>query len=272
MTDSLILHRAYNSEEAVASLASSASRLELCDGDFIAVPGAIIGMFTHGAIPGATVETPDTIVWRPRRLDYAPDEEYPFLPRAARDAACTCKRKHHIFLRHLGEHRYFYLGLAHLGSYGGSLVDPTARFMLDHKLSVALWIGFGGYAEWQVTTHTGSHELCLAQLHRLRELLSEAFSSSHSHITLTRYQQDSLQCFTNPERAWFMYLRAPGDSGLYLSDMSTSGKVEHFACDCGTSLDFPRSRTADHATAIRILTDFFSSGELPSWVAWTEEG
>jgi hypothetical protein len=272
MTTPLILHNLYDRDEVLAQLVPRTSYLELCDGEFIAAPGIILAFFSHGNRSGTIVETPTDIIWRPKRLDYAPGEEYPFLPRLARDVSDSSDHKHHLFLRHPGETRFFYLGLAHLGSYGGPRIDPTAHFMLDHKLSMPLWLAFGGYPEWQVSTHGNSHHLCATELHRFQEILADAFSASHIHITLTRYQQDSLQCFTNSTRAWFMYLRTPEDSGLYILDSSGSHEEEHFVCDCGISLEFPQYNTVDHGTANRILSDFFFSGVLPGWITWTDEG
>ena len=271
MTNTLTLYETYNRDDALAHFNPDAPRLQLCDGDFIALPGNVLAMFTCGGKPGATVSTPSEVIWRPIRLNYSPGDQYPFLPIAARDVSGTINRRHHLFLREHPESSFIYFGLAHLGVYGGSDVDPTGRFSLDEKLTRPFWLQFGGYPEWQIATNNDTHQLGVAQLAEFQELLAEAFGAPHSHLTLTRYDEDSLQVFTNPERAWFMYLRTPDDSGLYLSESPISDThEEHFVCDCGIDLDFPRDKTTDHATAARILCDFFSKGTLPSSVVWDD--
>lgn len=271
MTNTLLLHDAYSRDEAIALLAPGATRSDLCDGEFVATPDAVAAFFTVGEPIGAVVQSPTDITWRPSRTDYAPREQYPFLPREAREVAHTCTRRHHLFMRHASGERYHYLGLAHLGSYGGSPLAPAAHFALDRKLPMALWLALGGYPEWEMATHDASLRLRADETARFAQLLADIFSKPHAHVTLTRYRQDSLQCFTNAHRAWFMYLRTPDDTGLHVSDPSGSGDPEHFRCDCGISLDFPRANTVDHAAAHRILTEFFVLGELPNAAAWTDE-
>jgi hypothetical protein len=89
---------------------------------------------------------------------------------------------------------------------------------------------------------------------------------------MTRYEEDSLELFTNSERGWLMYIRKPGDSGLYVAAATDEEDAEeHFRCDCGIDLEFPRSHTLPLNKAAEVVTAFFRSGALPEFVAWVEQ-
>ena len=74
-------------------------------------------------------------------------------------------------------------------------------------------------------------------------ILDELTAKDYSHLTLTRYEDDSLQIFTNPNSAWIMYLREPDDSGLYLND-PTRGDSEKTSVAIAvlTSISLPGKR------------------------------
>ena len=114
--------------------------------------------------------------------------------------------------------------------------------------------------------------LAVATKRELLLLLDRVVAQPHGHLVLTRYEEDSLDLFTNQERGWLMYLREPGDSGLYVAAMNDEGDSdEHFTCDCGIDLEFPRSRTLPLKKAADVVAAFFRSGTLPEFVSWEEQ-
>ena len=276
------LHRSYSAEEAVAAFGGGPAE-SFCDGQFIVLPGAVLGFVTVGdAESEPSVDAPCDVRWRPGRLDYDPtDREHPWLPRAVRDVylrdrgAVEKIRDHHVFIRAPGDRAFLYADPAHLGSYGDGRGDFSADFTLDHRLPLNLWLRLGGYRGWLVEVDHDPVRVDADDRETFRHLLARIRRREFSHLAMTRYEGDELSVYTNPDRGWLMYLRAPGDPGLYVRDPAFAGDPgarEGFFCTCGIDLDFPISQTLPLDQALRVAGEFFDSGELPGWLAWSPEG
>jgi hypothetical protein len=89
-----------------------------------------------------------------------------------------------------------------------------------------------------------------------------------------------MHLFLNAERGWLMYLREPGDSGLYIRDPAFQRDdddvyyqelEEDFECTCGISMTFPRSQTLPRDQAADVVREFFAArGSLPESINWFE--
>jgi hypothetical protein len=140
------LHQWYTPDEAVATFGDEATPEFRCDGQFVVLPETILCLATVGdAATEPHVSSPSCIVWKPRRLDYDPSDEYPWLPEQVRevwDRSQMPVRKlkdHHVFVRLPTDERFFYAGRAHLGCYsgpmtGGAAADRSASFSLKERL------------------------------------------------------------------------------------------------------------------------------------------
>jgi hypothetical protein len=95
-----------------------------------------------------------------------------------------------------------------------------------------------------------------------------------SHLSMTRYEEDSLSVYTNARRGWLMYLRYPADHGVYARDLEYTEEPEteeRFECVCGIDLEFPASQTLPRHMALQAVVDFFRTRELPQCVHWALE-
>ena len=266
-----------------AAIGSFAGEPQLrCDDQFVVLPDAVLGFITLGESKDESHSpSPSTVIWKPRRIDYAPADEYTWLPTDVREVfdrsgpKIVRLRRHYIFVRPNGAQDFVYVGESHLGSYGGpsdnSAGNREARFTLNDKLSRDVWLECGGYAGWQLDVNHKDHDIAQGDAAQLDELLAQLDDQDYSHLCMTRYEEDSLTIHTNPKRAWLMYLREPADRGLYLNDPALGDDEEHFECVCGISLDFPASQTASHSQAAQIARYFFQTGQLPKDVEWGDE-
>jgi hypothetical protein len=221
-------------------------------GEFVALPGTVIGFLRPAAL---TFRSPTTIEWRPG----ANPDQPPWL------LAPASLPKYHLLIEQPSG--FFYAGDAHLGCY--SMDGSNATFSLSAPLPRDAWVRFGGYPHWLVELNHEEHRIGNEDESALRSLLDRVVAPPYGHLTLTRYQEDSLDLFTNPERGWLMYLREPGDTGLYVAAANAEDdKDEHFRCDCGIDLEFPRSQTLPLEKAADIVKAFFRSGKLPESVSW----
>lgn len=272
------LHHPYTVDEAVAAFGGTGEARFLCDGQFIVLPKVVLCMVTVGGpATQSFLGTPESVVWKPARLDYDPADEFPWLPTPAREVWGPDRQKvkqHQMFLRRPGDERFFYAGEAHLGSYGGRPGELCAGFSLYKKLPREAWLRLGGYPGWQVEVNHQTRELDPGDLPAFRQLLDELSRSEFSHLGITRYEQDSLTLHTNARRGWLMYLRGPSDSGLYTQDPQYTGDPEAeevFQCVCGIDLEFPAIQTLPRERAIRVAEEFFITEELPRSVDWSKE-
>jgi hypothetical protein len=96
-------------------------------------------------------------------------------------------------------------------------------------------------------------------------------SMTRSHLSMTRYEEDSLTIYTNPSRALLMYLPEPDDWSFYVTDSTLGDGKEKFHCACGISIEFPERMTMEHSRATMIARQFFVAGQLPSDVEWRPE-
>lgn len=275
----LILHRSYPYEQAIKSFGGSSSCQVVCDGQFAILEKDVLCFAKIGDSSGEPYFcSPSTFVWKPQRLDYDPsDSEFPWLPRAAREVWHPESRKklkeHHIFVKNKDEEDFFYVGSAHLGSYGGILGqgNMSATFTLFEKLPRDIWLQLGGYSGWLVDINHRTHWLDKNDLETFDCLLEKIPQQEFSHLSMTRYEEDSLHVNTNSQRGWLMYLREPADSGVYVDDKTSeySNKADEvFECTCGISLELPYKQTVSVEDAMLVAREFFISGQLSNVVSW----
>jgi hypothetical protein len=275
----LQIHRECTMHDAIADFGGHGE--VWCDDQFAVLPRTVLCFIVVG--PGTDdphLSQPSTVVWKPKRLDYAPDDEYPWLPTPVRDVydrsgpRVVRLRTHHLFLRTVRMTGFYYIGEAHLGCYSGPRgIEPGNReacFSLNEKVSPKIWQTCGGYTGWKV--ELDHEEQVISDFSAMENVLCRLRSDAYSHLFMTRYEEDSLTIHTNPQgRAWLMYLSQPDDSGLYVNNPGLGTELQNFRCGCGIDLDFPANQTLPCATAIKIARSLYEAGELPNYVDWTPE-
>ena len=264
------LHERLSLDEAVAEFGGAGDAEFCCDRQFVILPEVVVCAFT---IDGTELASPSAVVWKPGRLNYEPDDQFPWLPRRVRGEENPSKRKaHHMLLRLPSDERFLYAGEAHLGSYGDAPGGPAATFFLGSKLPRNEWLALGGYAGWLIEANHRKHYLNEGDVQGFDSALSEVRIGEFSHLLMTRYEEDSLTVHTNASRGWLMYLRTPDDGGLYAdSEVADSSARELFRCGCGVSLDFETRNTVARDVALAAAREFFVSGQLPQSVRWMEQ-
>jgi hypothetical protein len=276
------LHQSYTVEEAVAAFGGTDRAEFLCDGQFAVLPKVVLCFATLGGpVTEPLVTWPSCLVWRPRRFDYDPSDEVPWLPEKAREVYLRDEQKveklrdHHVFVRLPADERYFYAGEAHLGCYGELFGEngreKGAAFSLNPKLPRDVWLRLGGYPGWLVEVNHQTHRLDKENLPAFEQLVAALPRKKFAHLTMTRYEEDSLTVHTNPRRGWLMYQRYPSHGGVYTRDLEYAGDPEAeevFACACGIDLEFPADRALPREPALRAVVEFFRTGELPRCVHW----
>jgi hypothetical protein len=274
------LHATYSVEEAIASFDSTGAAELVCDRQFVILPTAVLCMATVGdPATRPHLSSPSHLVWRPRRIDYAPFDDRPWLPSEVREVWGPDRRKikeHHMFLRLPSDESFFYAGKAHLGSYteprsGSTPSQRSADFFLSEKVPRSVWLRLGGYPGWLIEINHRDERLDSGDLGALRQLMAELPRQEFSHLSMTRYEEDSLTLHTNVRRGWLMYKRDPEDAGLYTSDPAYTGDHqarEMFRCVCGVELDFPADQTLPRDLAMRTAEEFFTAEELPRSTHW----
>lgn len=277
------LHQSYTIDEAVAAFGSAGLAEFLCDDQFVILSTAVLCMATIGdPSTQAHVSSPSRVVWKPGRLDYAPFDECPWLPADAREVLGPDRKRikeHHVFVRLPGDETFFYAGKAHLGSYGalgsgGLPSERNANFYLGEKLPREVWVRLGGYPGWLVEINHNSDRVDTGDFEAFRKLMAKMPGQEFSHLCMTRFEEDSLDVFTNAQRGWLMYRRDPVDCGLYTWDPAYTGTPdarEAFRCGCGIELDFRADQTLPRDLAMGVAQEFFTSGELPRGVDWRSE-
>ena len=205
----LTLRQWYFPDEAVAAFGGGTAAEFLCDGQFVVLPKVILCFVTVGDAPTEPhVYSPSCVVWKPRRLDYDPSDEYPWLPEKAREVWDLNQkevrkiRDHHVFVRSPADERFFNAGRAHLGSYGGpttggTAADRSADFSLNEKLPRYVWLRLGGYPGWEVEVNHQIHRVDNGDVDAFRHLAEGLLRQEFSHLRMTRYEEDSLTVHTN---------------------------------------------------------------------------
>ena len=180
-----------------------------------------------------------------------------------------------MFVREAGQDAFVFAGEAFLGSYGTRAGGPDngfeACFSLKQKLPKRVWLEFGGYDGWEIELHHETSLLGADDVEGFHGVLELMQFERFSHMSMTRYEEDSLTIHTNPSCAWLMYLREPADCGLYTSEPARGEEMEEFSCTCGISLEFPRSQTVTHGRAMEVAKHYHATGELLDSIGWTEE-
>lgn len=278
------IHTEYTRNQAIEGFQAN-RRLdgEFCDGEFVLLQDIILCFFTIEYVVNNPknddknrLDSPTYFIWHPKRMDYAPNERWTWFPYKAREIyneERTKKEKtHHLFLRNQADEKYLYAGEAHLGSYGGWGEKCDARFTLKNKLPRENWDKFGGYKAWCIDTNHQIYFMDKSEVNSFDNLFNKLQKQESFHFSITRYEEDSLHLHTNNKRSWLMYLREPGDCGLYIEDQKITGKdkIELFECSCSISMEFPKSQTVTRKQGIEIVRDFYLNGELSSEHVWIE--
>jgi hypothetical protein len=269
------VHHSVTRAAAVAAFGDPTAAHICCDGQFVVFPHAVLCFATVGNPDSQPfLGTPMSFVWKPARLDYVPADEIPWLPTPAREVWGPDResiKEHYIFLRTTDDERYYSIGTAHLGSWGGPKGDVAAGLSLNTKVPRDLWLKLGGYPGWEVEVNHKIVRLDADEVAGFRSLLGKVSRRKLGHLRKTRCEEDLLTIHTNASRGWLMYLRAPADGGLYTRDVEYAGDPmaeEFFVCDCGIDLEFPVEQTLPRSRAIEVVEEFFVSGELPLSVPW----
>jgi hypothetical protein len=264
-----VLHQMYSFDDAITSFGNETLPEFFCQDSFIVVPNAEFCLATLGdAASEPHLQSPSCLIWkRPDCRAWLPGKVTEVWDRSGPQAKKL--RDHHVFLRMPDDEAFLYAGPGHLGSYGGP--EYAANFSLETKLPRETWLRYGGYSGWSVEVNHQAHSVKAGDLPAFRRLVTSLPSQEFSHLGMTRYEEDSLTLHTNARRGWLMYLREPGDGGLYTHDVDYQGDTkaeEVFRCVCGIDLEFSARSTLPRDTAMRVTEDFFVHGELPKSVPW----
>lgn len=264
-----ILHQRYTFDDAITSFGNETLPEFFCENDFVVVPKAVICLVTIGdPASDAFLPSPSSVIWkRPDHKVWLPGKVTEVWDRS--QSKVKMLKDHHVFLRMPEDDSYFYAGIAHISSFGGQ--DYSASFSLADKLPRDVWLRYGGYPAWLLEANHATHRVQADGLAEFRRIAGELPNQEFAHLSLTRYEEDSLTLHTNKHRGWLMYLREPADSGLYTHDVGYSGdpKAEEiFRCGCGIDLEFPASQTLPRERAIEVAEEFYLTGELPRTVPW----
>lgn len=268
------LYQTYSFDAAIAAFGSVDQSEVMCDEQFVVLPAAVLCFVTVGDPANEPhVPMPSVVIWKPRRTDYVADEHWPWLPQPVREAQHQHKA-HHLFIRAAANEGFLYAGAAHLGSYGVHGNSKDARFHLATKLPRDAWRHLGGFPGWLVEINHSVHRLDAADAVTFAALLDTMPHHRFSHLSITRYEQDSLHIYTNSRCAWLMYLRSPEDTGIYVRNPAYRGDPtteEEFCCSCGIDLSFPAYQTVSHEDALQAARLFFIDKHLPDTVHWDLE-
>jgi hypothetical protein len=269
------LYAEYTPQEALQHVCAGQQTTVLRDGQFVCGEEFVLCFFSVTDVgPGARLQTSSTLIWRPTETHVA-RADFSWLPEQARRPRAP-KQKHDVhllFVRRPSARIYTFFGPADLGSYGVQAGEPTATFSLANRVPRPIWLELGGYSGWEVEVNHAVTYVDSGDQTAFRDLLGLLTQNEYGHVSLTRYEEDSLHLHTNRQRAWLMYLREPEDTGLYLASDASPGEDEReeFRCGCGISMDFPRRRTVPISDGLAIAEAFFVSGRLSERWQWSEE-
>jgi hypothetical protein len=264
-------------DQAIAALGGSGQAAQYCEGQIVIVGSAIL-LFaaTGGGSDDTRLTASDCVEWRPKRNDYHPGEQIPWLPAAAiprydHDRKAWVSRSHILLRRRADADRWLYCGGAHLGSYaiprGNDPPGPggPASYTFDAgRIPREFWLEFGGYPGWRMLIAGETHDLCPHEAERLGGLLTALDRPGKVGIVMARWEGDSLQVMLNDRFGFPMYLRTADDSGIYVRRRDEVDEMEAFACPCcGDPMEFPRHATLPRAEALALICGFFATGAPP---------
>jgi hypothetical protein len=278
------LHSWYSEDEVILAFGPGERPEAFCQGQFVVLPSVVLCFITIGqTFDEPHVSSPSQVVWRPKlgNKRARPDDDG-WLPEKVREVwdrsgkQVRKLRGHHVLLRTLVDDRFFYAGEAGLGSYGSTRTTSgewglAANFSLSNKLPRDTWLKLGGYPGWLVEVNHECHRVEADDILAFERLVAELAGQEFSHLSMTRYEEDSLTVHTNARRGWLMYLRHPADNGVYTRDLDYSGPPEIeevFRCVCGIDLEFPAAQTLPRELAGWAAIEFFQTGRLPKCVHW----
>lgn len=274
------LHSRCTEEGAVAAFGSEAACEWYCCRQFAVLPFTVLCFATVGTRPGqSAMVSPSEVRWRPGNLNYHPEERTPWLPKKVSDVWSRGSkgrrriREHHMFLRTDAAEEYLYAGPAHLGSYGSdgesSPIGVAVEFSLSSKLPRDVWLELGGYSGWKVEVNHETRFIDEGDTLAFDSMLCRLLEPEYSHVSMTRYEEDSLTLFMNSQRAWVMYHeRAPSRELCAYDAGYDVGGDEEFQCACGIKLEFPGGQTIARELATRAAVEFLRCGQLPAFIEW----
>lgn len=262
--------------QAIAAFGDGGQAAQYCDRQIVVIGSAILLFATLGDGPdGTRLTASDSLEWRPKRNDYHPEEEIPWLPAAGiprydHDRKAWETRSYVLLQRKAEGDLWLYCGGAHLGSYAiPRRTEPPgpggpARYTLDAgRIPRERWLELGGYPGWRVTITGETHDLGLHEAGRLAGLLA-ALGAGKVGIVMTRWEGDSLHVMLNDRFGFLMYLRTSDDSGLYVRRGDEVSEMEAFACPCcGIPMEYPRHATVARTEALALAREFFATGVSP---------
>jgi hypothetical protein len=268
----LNLHERCTIEQAVAAFEPAAPAEFLCEQQFIVLDKAVICMATVGdPATQPHLSSASCVIWKSDRIGDIPRDERWYLHDKITDAWVPnrqIRKEHHVFLRLPTEERFFYAGKAHLGSWSAT----EANFTLNQKLPREKWLRLGGYPGWLIDVSHRSERVDNGDLAKFRRLAREVAGPEFSHLSMTRFEEDVLTLSTNARRGWLMYQLDPADCFYSGCDPDFAGdhQVEElFRCDCGIQMDCSADHTVPRDKAMRIVEEFFVTGELPRTLRWS---
>ena len=281
------LHNWYTASGAVASFGGNGTAEAFCGGQFVVLPSVVLCFVTTGqTFDESHVSAPSQVVWRPKlgtQRDHPDDNDW--LPEKVREVwdrsgpQVRKLRNHHVLVRTPDDDLFFYAGEAHLGSYGSTRTTSgewglAANLSLTNKLPRDVWLKMGGYPGWLIEVNHECHRVESGDALAFERLVGVLPRAEFSHLCMTRYEGDSLTVHTNARRGWLMYLRYPGDGGVYTRDLGYNGPKdaeEVFRCVCGIDLEFETAQTLPRDLAQQAAVEFFKTGQLPKCVHWELE-
>ncbi len=272
----------FSTTAATALFAPGESPEAFADGQFVVCRRAVLCFVTAGPNAGDShLSSPSRLVYRPPPSatddDWLPAPVTDVWDRSTRPVRKV--REHHLLLRSRLEREYLYCGTAHLGSWGtgrGSTgrVTRSAHFSLTAKLPRHVWLDLGGYPGWSVEIDHEVHRVDAGDLRTFDTLVGRSAGREFAHVSLTRYEGDRLEVFTNGSRGWLMYCRDPDDGGEHARGSADDDRAdgrERFRCVCGEGLDFPAADTVRRVAAVAAAAEFFRTGTRPRTVDWRRD-
>jgi hypothetical protein len=266
----LTLHERYTIGEAVAAFEPTAPAEFLCDQQFVVLDKAVLCMATIGdPATQPHLSSASRVTWKSDRTDMPRDQRWDMHDKIT-DAWVPnrqVRKEHHVFLQLPTEKSFLFAGRAHLGSWSAA----EANFTLNQKLPREEWLRLGGYTGWLIDIDHRSERVDKGDLEKFRRLAGETAGLEFSHLSMTRFEEDVLTLFTNPQRGWLMYQLDPADGFYSGCDADFAGDrqaEELFRCVCGIRMDCSTDHTVPRDMAMRIVEEFFVTGELPRSLRW----
>lgn len=221
------------------------------------------------ASPEAELVDAETIKWRAARRYTQPGRGFDaFVPAPLRGER---RAELHIVGRSTCG-ALFYLGPAHLGSYGRSGYGShgEASFSLVHPLPRKLWLRLGGFAGVLLEA-AGVREDLAARA--VRDAVADVLDHAASgELWLSRWRGEGLSLLFGPERAFVMELEGPGHFGWVACDPQSPGERQPvaFTLSNGQVDEWPLAATVSRDQALDAVACWAAGGRAES-LLWTDD-